>query len=58
LRKTFTTPGSVTRTAYGRVLVSPTTQRVSPSSSPAARLNAIAPAQEPGQTSTAMPSVR
>ena len=52
------TPGSVTRTAYGSVLVSPTMTRSSSSSSPAARLKAIAPAHEPGQTSTAMPSVR
>ena len=32
--------------------------RSSSSASPAARLNAIAPAHEPGQTSTAMSSVR
>ena len=54
----MTAPGSVTRTAYGSVLVSPTMMRSSPSSSPAARLNAIAPAHDPGQTRTAIPSVR
>ena len=58
LRKTLITPGSVTRTAYGSVCVSPITMRSSSSASPAARLNAIAPAPEPGQTSTAMSSVR
>ncbi len=52
------TPGSVTRTAYGSVLVSPTMTRSSSSSSPAARLKAIAPAQDPGQTSTDFTSVR
>src|SRR5215211_2311360 len=58
LWKTLMTPGSVTRTAYGSVLVSPTTYRGSSSSSPTVRLNVIAPAHEPGQIRTAMPSIR
>ena len=52
------TPGSVTRTAYGSVLVSPTMTRSSSRSSPAARLKVMAPAQDPGQTSTALSSLR